>query len=129
MRFIGCKTNLLAEIDRLVEECCGGSAKVFCDAFSGTGAVARHFKQKYKIIANDLLYFSYILAAGTVGINEQPKFRRLKDEGIADPLAFLESSKLPPNSGAGHVAQAFLPAGEAGRMYFTKENAARSAQS
>lgn len=61
MRFIGNKTNLLNDIQKVIKENCDGSEKVFCDLFSGTSSVARFFKNEYKIISNDMLYFSYVL--------------------------------------------------------------------
>ena len=46
MRFIGNKTNLLNDIQKVIKENCDGSEKVFCDLFSGTSSVARFFKNK-----------------------------------------------------------------------------------
>ena len=73
MRFIGCKTLLLDKIENVVNENIK-EAKSFCDLFSGTSTVARFFKNRYKIISNDLLYFSYVLQKGTVEIDSMPKF-------------------------------------------------------
>jgi adenine-specific DNA-methyltransferase len=58
MRFIGNKSNLLSNIEKVINENCNGDENVFCDIFSGTSSVARHFKSRYKIISNDMLYFS-----------------------------------------------------------------------
>lgn len=124
MRFIGCKTNLLSEISRVIQENCDNTDKVFCDIFSGTGAVSRFFKPKYKIISNDMMYFSHILTAATIEINQMPEFKRLKEEGIADPLNFLEIAPIKA-SDYGYVTETFSPVGKAGRMYFNEENAER----
>ena len=59
MRFIGSK---LALLDRLSFEIIIRVPKtgVFCDLFSGSAAVARHFKKRnYEIISNDIMHFSY----------------------------------------------------------------------
>jgi len=57
MRFIGCKENLLDFIETFVKQK-DIKGNVFCDLFSGTGSVAKHFKKLgYKIISSDLLFF------------------------------------------------------------------------
>ena len=61
MRYIGNKTSLLNNINQVIMENCNGTEKTFCDIFSGTASVARFFKNKYEIISNDILYFSYVL--------------------------------------------------------------------
>lgn len=124
MRFIGCKTNLLNEISRVIQENCDGTDKVFCDIFSGTGAVSRFFKPKYKIISNDMMFFSHILTAATIEINHLPDFKRLKEEGLTDPLNFLEIAPVRATD-YGYVTETFSPVGKAGRMYFNEENAER----
>lgn len=124
MRFIGCKSNLLQEIDNVIAENCPIQNGVFCDIFSGTGAVSRHFKPRYQIISNDIMYFSHIITAATIENNSIPLFVRLKKEGISDPLTFLEIAPIQANH-AGFITQTYSPAGESGRMYFIEENAER----
>ena len=94
MRFIGSKVNLLDNIKQVIDENCDGVNEIFCDIFSGTGAVSRYFKPYYQIISNDLLYFSYLLTASTIENNVVPQFNTLKKHGIADPIAYLESERL-----------------------------------
>lgn len=124
MRFIGCKTNLLNEISNVVQENCDNTEKVFCDIFSGTGAVSRFFKPKYQIISNDMMYFSHILTAATIENNHQPSFENLKESGITDPLDYLETAPIDLSK-RGYITETFSPAGKAGRMYFNEENAER----
>ena len=69
MRFIGNKTNLLERIKEVIDENCNDGSQIFCDIFSGTGSVSRFFKPYYRIISNDLLYFSHILTAATIENN------------------------------------------------------------
>ena len=61
MRFIGSKRLLLNNIDEAIIYNIEDHQKLesFCDIFSGTAYVANYFKKKYRIISNDLLYFSY----------------------------------------------------------------------
>ena len=94
MRFIGSKVNLLENIKQVIDENCDGINEVFCDIFSGTGAVARYFKPYYQIISNDILYFSHVLTAATIENNDVPTFPKLKKNGIEDPIAYLESKPI-----------------------------------
>ena len=125
MRFIGSKVNLLDNIKQVIDENCDGVNEIFCDIFSGTGAVSRYFKPYYQIISNDLLYFSYLLTASTIENNVAPQFNTLKKHGIADPIAYLESEEIPYCLINGFVTEAYSPKGQAGRMYLTDVNAER----
>lgn len=125
MRFIGSKINLLENIKQVVDENCDGINEVFCDIFSGTGAVSRYFKPYYQIISNDILYFSHILTAATIENNAEPSFDRLKNKGIDDVFAYLESSPIEQSLVNGFVTEEYSPKGNAGRMYLTEDNAER----
>jgi adenine-specific DNA-methyltransferase len=126
MRFIGNKTNLLENIRDVVAKNCGGDNEIFCDIFSGTGSVSRYFKNDYKIISNDILYCAHILSAATVEVNEAPKFEMLRLIGIDDPLTYLESATFASdNIKMAYCTENYSPAGNAGRMYLTEENAKR----
>ena len=86
MRFIGCKENLLDFIESFVKQK-DIKGKVFCDLFSGTGSVAKHFKKLgYKIISSDLLFFSYVLQKVYVEQNQYPKFAKLLKYLKIDPV-------------------------------------------
>ena len=58
MRFIGNKTNLLNDIQKVIKENCDGSEKVFCDLFSGLyyyeKSYYRFFKDKDKELLDEL---------------------------------------------------------------------------
>ena len=57
MRFIGNKTKLLDEIEKLlIDKKLNKRGIKFCDLFAGTCTVGDHFKDRYEIIANDTLY-------------------------------------------------------------------------
>ena len=77
MRFIGRKTLLLDNIQAVIDEKAPG-CETFCDIFSGTATVARHFKQWYQVYSNDLLYFSYVLQRATVELDKLPEFKGLR---------------------------------------------------
>ena len=123
MRFIGNKTNLLENIKAVIDENCTDDNEIFCDIFSGTGSVSRFFKQYYRIISNDLLYFSHILTAATIENNQIPSFNGLKSIGISDPFSYLESEDI--TNITGFATEEYSPAGKMGRQYLTSENAKR----
>ena len=125
MRFIGSKTNLLDNIKQVIDENCDGTNEVFCDLFSGTGAVSRYFKPYYQIISNDLLYFSHILTAATIENNTIPSFSILKKHNIDDPITYLENMPLNEKEHNGFITIEYSPKGAAGRMYLTESNAQR----
>lgn len=127
MRYIGSKERLLSEIENLIRdkapETMGG---VFCDLFAGTGVVGNHFKNRYKIISNDYLFFSYLLNFSSIQLNRAPSFSKLKKLGIDDPFFFLENHPIPPSvSNDFFFAKTYSPLGPCKRMYLTEENAIR----
>ena len=71
MRYIGNKTKLLDFIEKVMITHVGTlEDKTFCDLFSGTTTVARHFKQKcHHVMSNDLERYSYVLAKNYVENN------------------------------------------------------------
>jgi len=82
MNYIGSKLSLLdfleESINKVVKE---SDNNVFCDLFAGTGAVGLHFKKKgYKVIANDIQYYSYVLNKHYIGNHKPLKFLKLLNE-------------------------------------------------
>ena len=122
MRFIGSKANLLKNIEECITTNIHTKQKVFCDIFSGTGIVARYFKPDYEIISNDTLYFSYVIQKALIENNKTPLFVKLK-KTITDPFDYLENTKITTKNK--FIESNYSPSGEAGRMYFTPENARR----
>ena len=126
MRFIGNKTNLLNDIAQVIKENCDGTEKVFCDIFSGTASVARFFKNRYKIISNDLLYFSYVLQKGTIENNEIPSFKKLEDRlNIHDVFDYLEKIEIKQEKFDKFIYENYSPNKKCERMYLTSEKALR----
>lgn len=139
MRFIGCKENLIDFISSFVNEK-DIKAKVFCDLFAGTGSVAKHFKKLgYRIISNDLLYFSYVLQKVYIQQNEYPKFTKLLKHLKLDPFEETLFTSASLNAKEiirylnnldglkGFIFNNYSPEGTQGqiyiRKYFTAENA------
>src|SRR3990167_5304080 len=141
MRFIGCKDNLLQDIETFVSSH-GIRGNSFCDLFSGTGSVGKHFKKLgYKIISTDLLFFSYVLQKVYIELNRYPQFDKLiKNLGLSpekETLFTYESvnaeeiirylNDLPPIKG--FIYKNYSPEGTAQskyiRKYFTGQNATK----
>jgi len=117
MRYIGSKTKLLDLIDEELTKFLEKSDKgVFCDMFAGTGGVGDHFQNRYKIIANDNLYFSYVLNRAKLCSNKC-NFNNLK----FDPFDFFNSIDTSSYE-SGYCYQTFAPT-MGGRQYFSDENA------
>lgn len=128
MRFIGSKASLLKNIDTVISENTTGNESVFCDIFSGTGAVARYFKPRYEVHSNDVLHFSYVIQKATVENNNKPAFSKLRSIGIGDPFKFLEETQiqiLDYNDDNYFITKNYTPHDNCERMYLSNKNAAR----
>ena len=132
MRYYGCKTKLLDFISKAISDTGINHGSVFCDLFSGTTVVAKHFKKAgFTVYANDFLEFSYSLARAYIQNNCYPRFRGLKkivpglnssEENITKVITFLNN--LKPRKG--FVYKNYCPGGtcklHSPRMYFTDLN-------
>lgn len=115
MRYIGNKTKLLDFIEDVMREHVGTlEDKTFCDLFSGTTTVARHFKQKCRqVMSNDLEKYSYVLAKNYVENNKPTTPAELE---LIHKLNSLEGK-------SGLFTKTLSPYEECKRMFFTVENA------
>lgn len=128
MRYIGSKTLLLENIEKIIKKHTTGRETTFCDIFSGTGVVAKYFKPMYEIYTNDTLHFSYVIQKATIENNRIPEFSKLKKKGILDPFEYLERTKLQNivlNNDDFFIANNYAPNDHCQRMYLTAKNAAR----
>lgn len=125
MRYIGSKSKLLDIISETLSKHLYGWETTFCDLFGGTNIVGSHFKEKFEIISNDLLYFSYINAKATIENNGGLTFRGLKAVGIKSPLAYLQeqANAYIHSDKINYYELNYSPTGEA--QYFSVENAKR----
>lgn len=124
MRYIGCKINLLKNIEEVIKENIKEEVETFLDLFSGTGVVGEYFKKDFCILSNDSLYFSYILQKSKIENNSIPKFLKLKNVGIKDPLLFLQTESFEVKDDY-FITHNYSPYKDCERMYFTIENAGR----
>lgn len=121
MRFIGSKALLLEDIYDVIRTEIHEPIETVGDLFSGSGVVSRFLKQKgYRVIGNDLMYMSYVLARGSLELNDFPSFERLH---IADVFAYLNHLTEPADLTDAFVYNNFSPSPHSERMYFQPETA------
>jgi adenine-specific DNA-methyltransferase len=148
MRLIGNKTKLLPQIEQLLRDR-GHRGGVLIDIFTGSSAVARHFKERgYTVLANDLLSASHVSAIASVEADAPPGYQRvLRRRDMPDVRADLRRARrrTPGQSGGdllalemilswlareapevpGVMTRQYAPGGDAGRMYFRVSHARR----
>jgi len=113
LRYIGNKNKVLNFIEEVVREKNPDlERKSFCDLFSGTATVARHFRGKAaKIISNDLEFYSYVLQKNYVQ-NE-----------YCDSLKDLIEDYDNTTPVHGLITEVCSPTGKSQRKFFTSANA------
>ena len=117
MRYIGNKAKLLTELDSLLaRKNITKKGLIFCDLFSGTCTVGDYFKDRFEIIANDNLYFSYVISNGKLKY-EKNFFEKL---GF-DPFEYFNNADVD-NYTTGFCYNTFAPT-ISGRQYFSDDNA------
>jgi len=81
MNYIGSKLSLLEFLEESINKVVDKNCDTFCDLFAGTGIVGSYFKKKgYKIIANDIQYYSYVLNRHYIGNHKELSFSKLTKE-------------------------------------------------
>lgn len=114
MRYIGNKASLVERIYELIKQKhIDDENFTFCDAFSGTASVGEFFKDKFRVIANDNQYYSYILSQAKLNTPDM-KFARL---GL-DPFVYFNEENRARD---GFVYRNYADKGSE-RMYFSAEN-------
>lgn len=122
MRYLGNKTDMINNIEAVINENIHDNSDLFLDLFAGTGSVGAFFKKKYTVISNDFLYFSYSLAGAYILNNEIPKFDQLKSLKINDPIYFL-NTLIPEVNDSYFITKNYSPYLENPRMYLSIDNA------
>lgn len=132
MNYIGSKVKLLSFIEKSILSLIDKDCKVFCDLFAGTGVVGANFKQLgFKIISNDIQYYSYALNKQLICNHKELKFDNLID--IVPKLDLCEISQrkklicdyltknIRPKEG--FISKNYSPTKQNERMYLTNSNA------
>jgi adenine-specific DNA-methyltransferase len=138
VRFIGSKEKLLSFIQTALLNHVRKETSCIGDLFCGTAIVSRLFKRLgYRVVANDNLNFCYVLAQGTLGINDEPQFERLIASGQIHKTEGTELFPTPYDQVLNHLNQLsgqkgfiyreYSPEGTTGslvqRRYFSDSNA------
>lgn len=90
MNYIGSKLSLLEFLENSINEVTKNDCNVFCDLFAGTGIVGSYFKKKgYRIIANDIQYYSYALNRHYIG-----NHKKLAFDGLFGDIKNLKNSRV-----------------------------------
>jgi adenine-specific DNA-methyltransferase len=137
MNYIGSKLSLLEFLEESINKVVKKDCNVFCDLFAGTGVVGTYFKRKgYKIIANDIQYYSYVLNRHYIQNHKPLEFKKLfnKINGLKDVnklergkavLEYLNNLK----GKKGFIFNNYCLKGTKNkkeqRMYFSDENGAK----
>jgi len=128
MRFIGSKVLLLKNIEYIISQNIKNwkSLKTFCDIFSGTTVVSKYFKKYFRIISNDLLYFSYVIQKCYIENNIQIKFKKINLDKKGDIFNYLNSHQVNiENYKDFFIFNNYSPNKKLNRKYLTNKNAAK----
>ncbi|OOB77150.1 MAG: modification methylase [Epulopiscium sp. Nuni2H_MBin001] len=113
MNYIGSKYSLLDFLSNTIEEVTkirSGENRTFADLFAGTGVVGARFKQKgYKVISNDMQYYSYVLNKHAIENNQKLNI---------DLLEWLNNIEETE----GFIYKNYCPGSGSERNYFTDYN-------
>ncbi|MBN1485119.1 MAG: DNA adenine methylase [Chloroflexia bacterium] len=153
MNYIGSKHSLLDDIAALLDEQQVPAEGRALDLFAGTAAVAQLLKRRGHVTyANDWQYYSYVTGVAFIEFNSFPKFETLLTDGLwggeiraaagAGPIRSYSIegrgslpavqpcgpvlhylNRLPGRRGTFYAS--YCQGGEAGRMYFARENGLR----
>lgn len=137
MNYIGSKTSLLEFLEKSIKKVVKKDCHVFCDLFAGTGAVGTYFKRKgFKIIANDIQYYSYVLNRQCIKNHKPLLFKGLfevikdlKAVAINNRSSFVLEYLNILKGKKGFIYKNYSLGGTKNkkeqRMYFSDENALR----
>lgn len=108
MNYIGSKKKLLHYLNEEIIKRTGDN-KTFFEPFAGTGVVSQFFKNNgYKVYANDMHYYSYIMLYALIQINDLPE----NTQSIINHLNNLDGIE-------GFIFENYAK----DRLYFSKDNA------
>lgn len=119
MRYLGNKTKLLEFIDEVIEKY-NIDGEIFADLFAGTASVGDHMKSRYKVYANDFMYYSFVFSKAKLMNKDIPEFNLFKSKYSIDPFAWLNSRKHVPNDNY-FIFNNYTPVADRG--FFIEENA------
>ncbi|MFV5769287.1 DNA adenine methylase [Mammaliicoccus sciuri] len=119
MRYLGNKTKLLTFIDSVIQKH-NIQGETFADLFAGTSSVGDYMKNRYTIISNDFMYYSYVFSKAKLLNNQIPDFKIFHKVYNNDIFTWLNTRKYSPNDHY-FIYQNYTPIAD--RQFFTEENA------
>ncbi len=137
MNYIGSKLSLLEFLEESINKVVDKNCDTFCDLFAGTGIVGSYFKRKgYKIIANDIQYYSYVLNRHYIGNHKELNFAKLVKEipnlksiDVKNRKNFVCNYLSDLKGVKGFIYKNYCPGGTKDkkelRQYFSDENGMR----
>ena len=119
-RYIGSKTKLIEEIDKVVKEYYGTEKVKIADIFGGTGVVANYFAENgYDVIVNDFLY-SNCIAYNTWISNEEFELNKVID--ILNFYNNIDSHVLEDNYFSEKFGNKYFDINDARKIGFIREH-------
>lgn len=118
MRYLGSKIKLLSSIENVLKKN-NIQGETFADLFAGTGCVGDYFKDRYNVISNDFLYFSYVLNMAKLENGRAPKFKKIEKKIGCNIFDWLNQMELTPDERF-FFYNNYTPIGD--RMFFTESN-------
>ena len=96
MRYLGSKIKLLSSIEDVIKKN-NIQGETFADLFAGTGCVGDYFKDRYKVISNDFLYFSYVLNMAKLKNERTPGFKKIQKKIGCNIFEWLNKMEFTPD--------------------------------
>lgn len=121
MRYLGNKSKLIHFIDYVIDKY-KIEGETFADLFAGTCSVGDYFKDRYRIIANDYMYFSKIISDAKLLNSKVPNFKIFRKEYGVSPIDYLNNKEYKAKENY-FVYKNYTPEGN--RMYLTESNGIR----
>lgn len=137
MNYIGSKLSLLEFLEESIKKVVKKDCNVFCDLFAGTGVVGSYFKRKgFKIISNDIQYYSYVLNRHYIKNHRPLEFKKLfgvigdlKKAKVSERSIFVINYLNNLKGKKGFIFNNYCLGGTKDkveqRMYFSDENGIR----
>lgn len=134
MNYIGSKLSLLEFLEESINKVVDKNCNTFCDLFAGTGIVGLYFKKKgYKVVANDIQYYSFVLNKQYIENHQHLEFKKLSkilpklnDIKISERKNFICDYLSNLNGVEGFIYKNYCLGGtknqEFNRQYFSDEN-------
>lgn len=109
---------MLSSIEEVIKEN-NIKGETFADLFSGTGCIGDHFKDRYQILSNDFLYYSYVISRAKLKNESIPRFARFRKQYQCDIFEWLNTQEYHPDESYFFYLN-YTPAGN--RMFFSESN-------